>query len=363
MKFVLCSAKILWSLGAGEIDLAARKKDYMRMMKNKKTFMAILRAVVVLALLVWFAVSQDLRSLAGTLSALSPAMLLAALGLFIFANSLMAMRWRFLLRFLDIRVSPAAALKVMFVGTFYNNLMLSAIGGDVLRAWYITHHTRHNKLEAAFSVIIDRLCGLAASFLLAGTGLFFSWEIISVSFGESDAGKSLNWPLVLACLAGFALLGVALLFFVCRSGKLAGLLSSVKEKLARVFQALLIYSKKPLCILLAVAVSVVVQLCTITGIFLACRSAGIDAAWRYYIAFFPICWLAASLPISPGGLGVLELGISAAFLLLPGVSPEQALTIALCQRLIFLAGSIPGLLIHLTGSHLPAVAKQPQLRK
>ena len=84
------------------------------------------------------------------------------------------------------------------------------------------------------------------------------------------------------------------------------------------------------------------------------RAMGIDAPVKYYFVFFPISWVIGALPISIGGFGVLELGLVGLFASLPGVEREHGLALALCQRFIFIIGSLPGLCIHLTGAHLPS---------
>ena len=74
------------------------------------------------------------------------------------------------------------------------------------------------------------------------------------------------------------------------------------------------------------------------------RELGIDVHIKYYFVFFPIAWILGALPISIGALGIWEGTLNLMF----GKS-----TLALCHRIIWLFGSLPGVVIHLIGAHLP----------
>ena len=91
----------------------------------------------------------------------------------------------------------------------------------------------------------------------------------------------------------------------------------------------------------------------IVGMWLIGRGIGVTAPAKYYFIFFPISWLLGALPISVGGAGVTELWLKTMFIEVCAVSSEHALALALCQRLVWLLGSLPGVAIHLVGAHLP----------
>ncbi|AQQ10075.1 hypothetical protein L21SP3_01900 [Sedimentisphaera cyanobacteriorum] len=322
----------------------------------KKTFSNIARIVIGVGAVALLLSTQDISELAASFSKIKPLMFLAAVLLFLTAQSMVGLRWKYLLGLIDIKVSSLASVKLTYVGFFYNNVMLSFVGGDVLRAWYITHHTGHKKMEAAFSVIVDRFCGLAASLILAGVGLLYSYRLISSADDSSKEIRGLET--ILAGGAFLVVLAAAAFFILRKTTFMLKLWDKIRHKVLRLLEAVKVYAGSPFKMFLAVVFTLLIQLCSISGFYLVCSSAGIEADFRYYAAFFPLCWMIGSLPISPGGLGVLEVGISAAFSLLPEVSPEQAVTIAICQRLVLLVGSLPGLAIHLSGLHMPAKAAE-----
>ncbi|ARN56948.1 lysylphosphatidylglycerol synthase transmembrane domain-containing protein [Sedimentisphaera salicampi] len=322
----------------------------------KKTISNIARIIIGVGAVVLLLSTQDISELAASFSKIKPLMFFAAVALFLIAQSMVGIRWKYLLSLINIKVSSLAAVKLTYVGFFYNNVMLSFVGGDVLRAWYITHHTSHKKMEAAFSVIVDRFCGLASSLLLAGIGLLYSYKLLSSADDSSKEIRGLET--ILLAGASALVLAVAVFFLIRKTAFMQKLWAKIRHKVLRLLEAVKVYAGSPFKMFLAIVFTLLIQLCSISGFYLVCSSAGIEADFRYYAAFFPLCWMIGSLPISPGGLGVLEVGISAAFSLLPEVSPEQAVTIALCQRLVLLVGSLPGLAIHLSGLHMPAEAAE-----
>src|SRR2546430_8221736 len=49
---------------------------------------------------------------------------------------------------------------------FFNAFLLGSTGGDVIKAWYVAHETHHKKAEAVATVVVDRLIGLLALFII-----------------------------------------------------------------------------------------------------------------------------------------------------------------------------------------------------
>ena len=89
--------------------------------------------------------------------------------IFIISHLIVSMRWWFLLRSQSIFVSLWVAVKLYFLGWFYNNFAPGSVGGDAIRAWYVTRHT-DRKFEGVLSVFVDRGIWLFSTFCIA---LFF----------------------------------------------------------------------------------------------------------------------------------------------------------------------------------------------
>lgn len=329
---------------------------------NKGRILAIMRVFVAVTAIgvVFFFCYRERDDLIVLFKDLPAVVFAGGVALFIFANIVISIRWYVLLRAQKIKVPFWAAVKVHFLGLFYNNIMVSSVGGDMLRVWYIAKHT-DKRLEAGLSVLVDRVVGLFSLVLMA---LFF-WLLFPVEggFGEQSevsdklgllAKLAAHKPLIAIiglCVVGFF---VFVLVFGPTQRLLKKALLAVFSHRQRVQAAITLYCSKPLTLLLSVFLTFIGQSLPIVGFYLMGRAMSIPAPAKYYFVFYPLSWVLGALPISIGGIGVLELGLAGLFMALPEVSKEQGIVLALCQRFVFILGSLPGIVIHVIGAHLPS---------
>jgi len=281
-------------------------------------------------------------------------------------NLVIGFRWWVLLRGQGIDVGFWAAIRIHYVGLFYNNVLLSSVGGDMLRAWYVTKHT-DRRFEGVLSVLVDRVIGLGTMILMA---IGFYWLFPVAGEGQaqlgpenaenSSAGGFLaeNWHYAAMLAGAVFVVFLGLLVYPRTRTALLRLYEGLMARRGRLVAAFVLYWRRPGAVLSAVGLTLVAQSMVITGFYFIGRSLGIEASIKYYFVFFPLSWVVGALPISPGGIGVLELGLVGLFLLLPGVTSEHGMALALCQRMIFLLCSVPGIVIHVSGFHLPAVGRE-----
>jgi uncharacterized membrane protein YbhN (UPF0104 family) len=317
--------------------------------------------VAVVAILLAF-YGQDWARLAEIFGGLNPWWFALCLATFAVAQVLISIRWWLLLRAQSIYISVFAAIRLFFLGLFYNNVMPGAVGGDVLKAWYITKHT-HRRLEGALSVLVDRVIGLAGLVLMAvfTYSLFMRGRPAGKNMGEERAPG--GW---LSQHEGAVLwlgLGIAVVLAVLMLAHPAGrrILADGARRLQtrglallkRTKDALIVYCAKPGPMFAALILTFISQSMVIASFWPLGRNLGIDVEMKYYFVIFPIMWVVAAVPISPAGLGIFEWGTKKGFVALTGADPGSALALALCQRLVWLLASLPGVLIHLLGAHLP----------
>lgn len=277
------------------------------------------------------------------------------------AQLVIAFRWWVLLRAQSIHIPLSAAVRLFFLGLFYNNLMPSSVGGDLVKAWYITKHT-DRRLEGVLSVAVDRFIGLSGMLLMAAVAylLFLRGHIVASGNGQpSGATQALGshqGAVLWSALAVAAILAALLIVPASRAwlGRLAQpVLVRGIGLLKRVWTAMAVYCAKPATILLALALTVLGQSIVITAFWLLGRNLGIQAGPKYYFAIFPVSWVIAAIPVSIAGLGVLEAGIIKLFTLLTVTAESSVKALALCQRFVWVLASLPGGAIHLLGAHLP----------
>lgn len=335
--------------------------------KGKKGHISTVLRILVAVGALYLAFGGDKKEfgeLVSTMRSLSPWAFAGALGLYLFAQLLFVMRWRLLLRVLSVHIGLGIGLKLHFLGWFYNNCLPSSVGGDLLRAWYVTRHVESDKrTDAALSVFFDRIVGLTGMFLMAaGCYLFIPVEkqidgqTAEISSKTSIFGQILShWQLIIWIIA--AVVAVFAIIVATKRGRsiLAKVLIKFLHIAEKVIAAMKLYIKSPLAIALAIFLTIFLQGISIIGFWLLGRNMGLDSYVhiKYYFVFFPVSWLIGTIPISIGGLGVMEGAISSMFESV-GAPKALGLAIAACQRLIWWCCAVPGIAIHLFGAHLPA---------
>ena len=254
-----------------------------------------------------------------------------------------------------------SAVRLHFLGLFYNNCMPGSVGGDLIRAWYVTKHT-DKRFEAALSVFVDRVVGLLSTLLIAVFfyTLFLRGQSLGIEtrkgFGFFNLVKEhrviLIWLFVI-----FVFIFLGLLFNGKSRTRLKKACFYIGERVLRTGrkfrEAFLLYCKRPFTLMAAFVLTVLLQIMTITGFWFVGRSLGITASIKYYYVFFTLTWVLGAIPVSIGGAVVVEGMLMMLFVNFAGVAEDSALALALCQRFVWLLASLPGAVIHLLGAHLP----------
>lgn len=278
---------------------------------------------------------------------------------FILGQVLLATRWWLLLRVQGIPIKVGAAVKLHLLGLFYNNVMPSSMGGDILRAWYVTKHT-DKRLVAALSVFVDRAIAMFSMLLMVlGVYLFLLRGPIGASSprGVDKGTTTITLIGVSWVLGGVFLVMLAAFCHRAIRRRLIHLIQIAWNHLVvagrTIRDSIVLYCKKPHIVLAAMGLTILLQSVIIVTFWVLGHSLGIDISVGYYFIIFPATWLFSALPISIAGIGLMEGGIVVLFTHLAAVPEEQAKALALCQRFVWVLASVPGGIIHLLGAHLP----------
>jgi uncharacterized protein (TIRG00374 family) len=311
----------------------------------------------IVLVIIWASREQRWRKL----TEINPVIFICSLVIFIIAQIIIGFRWWLLLRSQSIFITFISAVRLHFLGLFYNNCMPGSVGGDLIRAWYVTKHT-DKRFEAALSVFVDRIVGLVSTLIIAVFfyTLFLKGENLGIGTRKSSGIFSAvkEHRIILFWLFGFIVfvfLGL-LLYGKSRSKLKKACFYIGKRSLRtgkRFKEAILLYCKKPFTLLAAFGLTVLLQIMTITGFWFVGRSLGIAASIKYYYVFFTLTWVLGAVPVSIGGAVVVEGMLMMLFINFAGVAEDSALALALCQRFVWLLASLPGAAIHLLGAHLP----------
>jgi len=331
--------------------------------KSKNIFLFLRIAVVVWGIALgvrWVSQGQRWANLKQIFGEMNLWFFAGALVVFVFCQALIGLRWWILLRTQSVFIPFWAAVRLHFLGTFYNNFMPGSVGGDLVRAWYVKKHS-DRWFQAALSVFVDRAVGLASTLAIAiffyilflrGRGIQFT----AGGRGFIDTASKYKW-----IFFGVALGAAAIPVLLSSHNKGRKLLAkswlkirTLGIKLARKLKdSIVLYSRKPLSILTAFGLTVFLQMVTITGFWFLGVNLGVNVSLKYYYVFFTLTWVLGAVPVSIGGAVVVEFMLAFLFIKFAGAGEEAASALALCQRAVWMIASLPGGAIHLLGAHLP----------
>ena len=81
-------------------------------------------------------------------------------------------------------------------------------------------------------------------------------------------------------------------------------------------------------------------------------SLSLEIPWYNYFIYVPLIYIAGAVPITPGGIGLIE-GLFVAFLVGSSGGASKVLALALLARIIPMFWSLPGAIVAVTGPKLP----------
>jgi hypothetical protein len=266
---------------------------------------------------------------------------------------LQSIRFVWMLKAQDITISYWESLKLSYTGNFFNNFVpAGAVGGDVVKAYYVAQHT-DQKTEAVTAVLLDRAVGLLSLALFAAGGL-------ALRFDDKTRAVTLWLAVLLSALAfGAAIVFSRRLRSLFRLEEIAARLP-LAAQVQRIGRATLRLREHKSITLAALLSTFVLQAFVLVSGGVAAIGLGMKPDMVAYFAYLSIALIVAAIPISPGGLGTME-ATMAVFLVDEFGVFGQVILLALTIRAIQLFWALPGGVAYLTGACRPDPAKLAQL--
>ncbi|MGB0757578.1 MAG: lysylphosphatidylglycerol synthase transmembrane domain-containing protein [Patescibacteria group bacterium] len=244
-------------------------------------------------------------------------------------------RWRMILECHTHSISWWELLKARLVGLFYNNILPSNSGGDMVRAYFLTKREDIPLSETFSTVVIEKVSGIIALVTYLIIAFFLNASVIH------DAGVT-SLIIILSVLAGIAivLLFNNHLFELCAS--LAKKKSNkVTEVIYKYYKAINHFTKHPDILVWSVIYSLIVQGTTIGVTYAAAQSLSLPLGLQDVFLLVPLIGLSNAIPVSIGNWGWRE-GVYVFILQFFSVEAHLALALALLMRLLGFAISIFG---------------------
>lgn len=279
--------------------------------------------------------------LATAFARVPPAVWLAAGAAYLSLHFLGAVKWRLTVNLSGAGLSLPQAARCYYAGLFANLFLPSIVGGDVVRAGVGLTQTR-SKTGLVVGSLLDRLIDMTALLLVAGLGVLLLG-------GDIDPASQRVLLTVGAGLAA-AGLGAVGVWAMVPARRFP---FKVRRRLARLRVALRPARRRPLVVLLSLALGIAVQgtLAVLNaGLGQLC---GLECPLAVWLFVWPLAKLSAALPVSLGGLGVREAALAALFQPF-GVTTSAAVAAGLAFEVVVFGGGLIGGPIALFLGRVPA---------
>ena len=286
--------------------------------------------------LIYFLISKiGGRIIIDHVSRLNPLIFITACGAYLFMIWLSSVRWNLLIPH---KIKTSKLFSIYMIGSFFNTYMPGIIGGDAVKAYYLSKELKslgvegnsptHELSIAIASVFMDRYIGFTAI-------LFISMAAFPLAFAYLD-GTPVRWlmPIVLVVFTGGSIV-----IFKFRIGERI-------KFLFRVYEYFHLYSRKRDVLLKAFIYSVILQGLNIGVVYFLSRGLSLEISFFHIVVFLPIIILISFIPVSISGIGLRE----GAFIILlgtAGVSPEMSVALSLVWFLSYVIASLVGLFEYL----------------
>ena len=225
-------------------------------------------------------------------------------------------RWQMMIRALEIPFSPFDAIRIGLIGLFFGIFAFGVVGGDTLRAFYVTRQLKDRRAEAITSVLADRLIGILTMFIIASVAFCF-FQPTGIAKEKVQGIRFLGWFVTSCTFAGVA--GLAFLYAIPvfrKTGVVQRLLATkvLGDLLNKLLDVTLLYRNRPGTIGAAFLMSAGVNVCFAASIY--SLAVGLTEGNPRFLDHFiiePIAMVSNAIPV-PGGIGTMEMAMKFLYL-------------------------------------------------
>ena len=310
-----------------------------------RKWLAVVAKAAVSAVLIWYLLGKvDIAQVTARAARLQPLDAVLSLLTLALQMALVTARWRLVGRLIKARLALGTALRILWIGMFFNQTLPSSVGGDAVRAWLLTREGISTG-KAVSLVLCDRVVGLVALLAL----IFLMLPLISTRLVSDMAVRTTLTAIAVAGMAGFS-------FFMVAGEKLAGLLRRWSftrpfGNLATDFRQLFL---RPGSSTALVALSFLVHGFTVLSVVLLAWGLDLSVSFVDCLLVMPAVILITTLPVSIAGWGLRESAMVGGFGLI-GMAAGDALALSVLFGLAQIVVALPGGAIWLAGRPRAAV--------
>ena len=300
-----------------------------RRLRQPKTILSILVPLILVVLVFRVALNIDINQLLDGVARSNKLLLLAAFLVFYAGFPVRGYRWGLLLRGSGLRIHTTDATEILFISWLVNCVVPAKLG-DVYRAYLLKINTPASLSRTFGSVFIERLLDLFAIALMGLAAGFWSFR----------NGFPPAISFVVALGIGVVVVLAALLFTLRNFGR------QILTRLPIPHRMLELYDRFEEGVFGAIGLRSMPRLFVLTLVIwtteglrlwfviqaLGFHDVELGLSGAFFVAL--IGSLLTAVPLSPAGLGTVELGVTAVLTLAYGIGSTEAATIVIVDRLI-----------------------------
>jgi uncharacterized protein (TIRG00374 family) len=250
-------------------------------------------------------------------------------------------RWYILVRAVGLPFRVADAIRLGFIGMFFNTFLPGSVGGDAIKAWFLAKEQSRRTLAVA-TVIMDRAIALWALVwfvALLGGGFWLGGLLVGDGAEQCQKIVVIAWAIVGASMLVWVLLG---LLSTRRSHAFAERLHQLPKvggPVAELWRAVWVYRCRPRTVYGVMLLSLAgfvgfVLLFYYSMLTLWDPGSGQEVpTLTQHFLIVPIGLVVQAMPLFPGGAGIGELGFGLLYDWL-GASEASGVLGSLVQRVI-----------------------------
>ncbi len=248
---------------------------------------------------------------------------------FIFVlDSLSSIKWKMLLDACSDKVELWRLYVYYCIAQFFNLILPTSMGGDVVRIFLLGGYTG-KRSDAAASVIVERFTGMVGMLIFAVFSMLLNFD-------------KFNQKWLVIALVCCSLAAILLAWFVVKKKEFTILsflplrkynfLESISRKIIQVRNAIFEYSDNRKALVVALLNSFLFQIGAVLNVWVTARVFSDEISLMLCMTTVPIILFIMNIPFSIGGIGLMEFAYLFVFSLF-GVSPSLAISVAMLLRL------------------------------
>lgn len=268
-------------------------------------------------------------------------LLIASIVVGFLVNVSSALKWYMLAMARNLRAGYWRFFSYYLVGQFYNLILPTSVGGDVVRSYELGKFTG-KQADALASVFVERYTGVLVLLALAGVAVLSQLSVFSVNF-------------VFISLFFFALALGFIAWMIFDNRIYAGvrrkvttrwaILTPLFGKLDKLLASIQVYRDHPSALVWAFVNSLVFYLLAVLNVYVTALVFDLNVNFVDMLIATPIIMLIMNIPLSVGNIGLMEFAYYQVFQLL-GYSPALGLTVAILMRIKSLIDGVIGGILH-----------------